>query len=301
MAGDAPAAGGRWPNLFVIGAPRCGTSSLHAALARHPEITMSRPKEPLFFSLEPGTQHPLAVTDPDAYRAIFRHAPDARVLGESSTSYLWGPDVPARIERVSPDAKAIAILREPVERAHSYHRLFVAQGLERRPLLQALREDLSRGGPPEDPELNVLTSLFPGVASVYVDTSRYTEQLRRWRDVFADRLIVLFYEELVAEPEALRTIYRHVDVDPDDGPLELPELNVHRTSRGRLARAVYHNRAFRRLPGNVVWRRPVQRVFFRTAPKPPLDPRAESILRDELAGEREGVAALLGREPPWPR
>ncbi|MDX6511900.1 MAG: hypothetical protein QOE36_1404 [Gaiellaceae bacterium] len=303
MAEEPRTAGERWPNFFLIGAPRCGTTSLHVALGRHPDIFMSRPKEPFYFALEPGATNSVGISDRDAYVDLFRSAGDERVVGESSAFYLASLQAPARVAAVSPDAHIVAILRDPIERADSYHRLLSSHGAERRPILDALREDVARGGPPPDgPRVFAdIAALLPEADSIYIEPSRYCAGLKRWLDLFGDRVLILFYEDLAADPaRALRRIYEHVGVDATDPALlELPAANVHHKPRGPLARVAY-SAAKRLVPARHLLGPRSQRLFFRRVPKPAPDAEVVAFLREQLAGERECLRELLGYEPPWP-
>src|SRR5580693_9115330 len=118
------------PNLFVIGAPKSGTTSLHRYLDQHPSIAMSVVKEPKFFLADgtrprhggPGDERACRsyVVDRSEYEALFRY-PEGPVsyAGESSPFYLWHPDAPARIHALVPEARLVAVLREPTMRAYS--------------------------------------------------------------------------------------------------------------------------------------------------------------------------------------
>jgi len=118
------------PDFFIIGAPKAGTTALHAALAAHPGLFMSRVKEPKFFLSEgPPPSRGGGPGDVQTYRehiwrraeyeALFADAPRGALRGESTPFYLYRTDAQERIRALIPDAKLIVILRDPVERAHS--------------------------------------------------------------------------------------------------------------------------------------------------------------------------------------
>jgi Sulfotransferase domain len=108
---------GALPNLIVIGAMKCGTSSLHEYLARHPDVGMSNPKEVNFFSGECSNR------SLDWYMALFD--PTKKVRGESSQNYSKGhhplyEGAPAAIHKLIPDVKMIYLVRDPIERYLSH-------------------------------------------------------------------------------------------------------------------------------------------------------------------------------------
>ena len=181
------------PTFLVIGAMKCGTTSLYYYLAEHPEIGMSRRKETDFFLAEHGTW--------DRGRGWYeRQFPGAApVRGECSPNYtkrhLFG-GVPARIAAVCPDVKLIYLVRDPVERAASHYHGSRQQGRETRSFPTAVA----------DPD-----------ESNYILTGRYHWQLQPYLDRFgAEDLLVCSTEELEEAPRAtLRAIYRFLDVDPE--------------------------------------------------------------------------------------
>ena len=117
------------PNLFVIGAMKSGTSSLHYYLAAHPQIFMSDPKEPSYFAVSSRSKSasPQIATQSycrseEEYLRLFENAQGATIIGESSTNYTKlnsFTQVPQRIAAFQPDARFIYIMRDPLERTIS--------------------------------------------------------------------------------------------------------------------------------------------------------------------------------------
>jgi len=107
------------PNLFVIGAMKSGTSSLHATLAAHPQIFMCRKKEPDYFIEQCNWSR-----GERWYLSLFARAGDKPIIGESSTGYTQAPrfhGVPQRIRGFRPDARFVYIMRDPIERTISHY------------------------------------------------------------------------------------------------------------------------------------------------------------------------------------
>jgi hypothetical protein len=187
------------PNLIVIGAAKCGTTSLHAYLDDHPEIAMSRTKELNFFMGEDLGR------DLAWYASHFLDAP---VRGETSPGYaLWPvvPGVPERMSAAVPDARLVYVVRDPIARlvAHWVHS--------------------SRWG--HDPSF---AEAVRDRDSRYVAGSRYATQLERYLAHFsADRILVVDSHELRRErTAALHRIFRFVGVRETATALAAPELNV---------------------------------------------------------------------------
>lgn len=219
------------PNFLVIGAQKCGTTSLCALLGQHPEVFMSDPKEPHYFAKDE-----IYARGWEWYTSLFENAAGARAIGEGSTGYTLHtvfPKAPARIARDLPDAKLIYMVRDPLERIESAWMQRRGDGLPAWNLAKTLQR-------------------FPRM----VDASRYWRQLNYYRRYFADeRILILFFEDFkTAQEEVLRSCYRFLGVDVDPR-IEQPN-RIENVSQGKLAESrfsvwVRHNPRIRQL-GRVV-------------------------------------------------
>jgi hypothetical protein len=181
------------PDFLILGAQKAGTTALYAYLRWHPEITGPSFKEVSFFDRHYAKGERW-------YRA---HMPVRRrsLVGEASPSYLFHPLAPERVARLLPDARLIALLRNPVDRAFSHYQHEVALGRERLSFEAAVdREEERMQG-----ELDRMLR-DPSYFSLawwnytYVARGRYAEQLERWFASFPrEQLLVLFTEELSAD------------------------------------------------------------------------------------------------------
>lgn len=193
------------PNLFIVGAMKAGSSTLHAYLGRHPEIFMSEPKEPCYFVDLDDLESPAREVvegwgfwrSEASYLALFEGAGKARVIGESSTNYSKAPrmpGVPERIVSFNPEAKILYVMRDPVERSISHYWHAVGQRKERRDLVDAIRDEPH-----------------------YREVSHYAMQLAPYLRLFgADRVRALTFEALVADPAGeLHSIFEWLGVDSD--------------------------------------------------------------------------------------
>ncbi len=218
------------PNLIVIGAQKCATSSLHLYLDAHPEIFMSRTKELDFFVAE--KQWPRGL---DWYRAQFESA--APLRGESSPNYTVFPHfagVPERMHSVIREAKLIYVVRDPVDRMLSQYVHARQTGRTKLGVREALLDPNGR----------------------FYDRSRYWTQLSQYLAHYdKSQILVVDYDELAGAPrECMRGIYRFLGVD-DAFESDLFSRRFHRsqgkrefTAVGRAFQAGY--RAVKRfLPG----------------------------------------------------
>lgn len=195
------------PNLFIIGAMKSGTSSLHVYLAEHPEIFMCEPKEPSYFvSREdlkvwyPWMEEQGIWKGEDRYLQLFDKAGDRKVIGESSTSYTKLPQIDGVIARLSafaPKARFIYIMRDPVERTISHYWHMVRNRDERRDMLTAIREEPH-----------------------FRDVSHYAMQLAPYFKTWGrDSVYTMTTEELSGDPEgSVRRIFAWLGVEPNFVP-----------------------------------------------------------------------------------
>lgn len=113
---------GRWPNLFIAGTPKAGTTSLYRYLAQHPAIYMTPEKEPHFFDdafrdTEPGTEARQQARE--AYLSLFDDASDERYRGEATPGYFAKPGVFERIADRCTEPRFIVSMRDPIAAIHS--------------------------------------------------------------------------------------------------------------------------------------------------------------------------------------
>jgi hypothetical protein len=188
------------PNFLVIGAPKAGTTALHAALQRHPELYMSPVKEPKFFLTDgpppeaggPGDAETYRehVWRRDAYEALFAGAPPGTMAGESTPFYLYDLTAQRRIHAAIPHARLIVVLRDPVERAHSNWTHLWSAGLE--PI-----GDIVRACDRQDLRIAAGWAHFWH----YVNLGRYGGQLAHLFTLFPrDQVLVFRYRDLVDRP-----------------------------------------------------------------------------------------------------
>ena len=116
------------PNLFIVGAPKCGTSSLHYHLSKHPEIYMSRYKEPHFFGKDLTRLNKIFYTNEKEYLSLFNIVKEEKIIGESSPQYLYSYSAPREIKEFNPESKIIILLRNPINMIYSYHSQLLYSG-----------------------------------------------------------------------------------------------------------------------------------------------------------------------------
>ena len=214
------------PNFFIIGAPKCGTSSLAAWLGAHPEACMSRPKEPHFFYPREKSEYP-SVRD---YEACFAHAgPGETAIGEASTNTMYSSEAIGRILDYAPEAKFILCLRNPVEMALSLHNHIVNS--EQQPIKDFVEAWTSDA------------TIYPRFQDGSFESRRYYREmcalgshLERLRALLPDdRLITVLLEDIAGDEAAeLGKIAAFLGISRVEAPY--PRSNVVKHFRSRLFR-----------------------------------------------------------------
>jgi sulfotransferase family protein len=196
--GRATAGARPLPNFLIIGAQKAGTTALYAYLRRHPAITGPSWKEVSYFDrhYERGEAW---------YRGNFPNVVRARgkLVGEASPSYIFHPLGPERVNALVPEARLVALVRNPVDRALSHYHHEVALGREPLRFEDALEaeEERLRG---EEERLAAEPGYFSPAwwSHAYKARGRYAEQLERWLELFPrEQLLILPSEELGTDPE----------------------------------------------------------------------------------------------------
>jgi Sulfotransferase family len=228
----ARVSGRRAPDFFIVGHAKCGTTALYQMLKAHPQIHMSDVKEPEFLSRAPqhhARREELAKEPPkrlprtlDAYLALFEETGPGQLAGEASTEYLRTPATARRIAELCPDARIIAMFREPVSFLRSLHLQLLQVGVETEPDFAraiGLEEQRSRG--------RRIPHACPWPpALLYSRHVRYVEQLREYHDHFGrERVLVALYDDFRTDNEGvIREVLRFLGVD-DSPEIELAEAN----------------------------------------------------------------------------
>ena len=286
-----------WPNLFVVGAAKAGTTSLHYYLSQHPDIYMSSVKEPHFFSqINPKPKFVAlagctCIKDERSYLQLFAQGKNKKIRGEASPSYLWEEKTYDRIKKIIPDAKIVIMLREPISRAYSHYLNDVGAGIEKRPFLQAIQEDINA------------SIKGWGVSSLYVDLGFYSRQVERYLNNF-DKVLVLFFEEFITDIRGkLSQVFNFLEIDASYSARIQPEAkNVYSKTRNKIIGSLFGNPAIRILSRSIVTpaARPLLKSFiFVKDKKPDIDPQAGQLLANVYKEEIPRLKALLNRDIPW--
>ena len=260
---------GALPTFVTIGAQKCGTTALHSYLARHPGISMSRPKELDFFVAAGSWDKGL-----DWYRSHWD--PALPVRGESSPNYTAHPQhpgVPERMAEVIPDAKLIFMVRDPIARARASYIHSYSNAVEHRPMHEAIFDR----------------------KMAYIERSRYHQQLTRFLEHYPmERILLLEQDELLHDRRAtLQRVFAFLGAQEDFWRPAFSEPRLETSTRRRRTRLGVF--AAERL--SIRWWRKIRdlRLFSKPFEQPPPDDALRARLEDELRDDVAAFRALTGR------
>jgi hypothetical protein len=295
----------RRPNFFILGAPKCGTTALSEYLREHPRAFVSQPKEPHYFCGDFDYYYAPGERSEEHYLRLFDDAtPDHLAVGEASVWYLYSADAARNIAAFDPDARAIVMLRNPVELVPSLHSQLLYMLDEDEP--DAARawelQDARRRGEHLPEHVRVPEFLQ------YGDAASLGAQLRRVHEsIPPERVLTIVFDDLRADTGA---VYRRA-IDflglPDDGRAEFPRVNENKVHRAEavarftqrppqalvsVARGVKRVTGVERL--GVLDR--VRRGNRQVAPRPETDPELTGERRAYFRDDVGELGELIGRD-----
>lgn len=210
-------------NLFIIGAAKSGTTALYHYLSKHPDIYMSPVKEPHFFTeaihfedkklpaIELSKEyHSKVIKDFKDYHYLFKRGENHAFRGEASPSYLWDKEAAQRLYQYNPDAKIIAILRDPIERAYSHYQMAYQLGqVNQNSFISALKKDEQK------------KDKIWGRDPLYIELGNYCSQLDRYSALFSkDQIKIIKSVELKTDRiKCLNDVFNFLNIPELDSEI----------------------------------------------------------------------------------
>lgn len=291
------------PNFFLVGAPKCGTTALCVYLNTHPNVFLSKPKEPHFFAEE--FRFP-DMTTWDEYLALFADARSHhKVIGEASVHYLCSALAMDKIHEYDPKAKIIAMVRNPVDVVYSYHsQLLYNVGDEN-------EEDFEKAWHLQNSRLEGknLPPLSKNPATLqYKNIGSMGTQIEKLFSIFPQEQIkVIIFDDFKADTQGIyEEVLRFLDI-PSNNKTDFSQVNKNKTHRLQLLSKITQKppkllvetsdkvkdvlgvQSF----GVIRTLRNINKKEFK---RPPLDPKFRALLVQEFADEVTKLSRLLNRD-----
>jgi len=287
------------PNLFIVGAPKCGTTSMYNYLKQHPEVFMSSLKEPHFFGTDLVSSN--FIREKEKYLSLFSNATDEKRIGEGSVWMLYSKVAAAEIKEFSPEARIIMILRNPVDMIFSLHGEHYFWGDENiRDFKKALMvEEKRRQG------LKIPVQSKVKFGLLYREIAKYDHQVERYLRVFGqDNVKVIIFDEFKHHTERIFSdTCQFLEIDSRFKP-EFKIVNARRVVHSRtLMHFVQHPPNFSRrlgkaIPSSIRHRMLsfIEKKGYEVKPAPPMDEKLRRQLQQEFLPSVERLSILLKRD-----
>ncbi len=304
--------GEKIPNLFIVGAPKCGTTSLHYWLSQHPEIFMSNPKEPWYFCTDLHKEadnfwgyqvNYFKYRNKDNYLSLFKNAKNKKILGESSPRYLFSKEAANKIFNFNQNAKIIITIRNPIDFIHSWHAQMTKSSFE--PIENFERaikkeQDRKKGYIPKN-------TLIPSEL-IYTGIAQFSKFINHYFNYFDRKNVkIILLDDIKDKP---KNTYQDI--------LEFLEVNnINFTPEFEIRNPNIENRLiflknFIESSNYQIIKKPLQKIlpksirkkmFFtlknkntKVKPRKPMNPKLKRKLKEQFKPEVEKLSKLLNRD-----
>ncbi len=301
-----PAPTGKLPDFFIIGAPKCGTTALAEYLSNHPDVFMAR-KEMHHFGADLHFGSQIFRRKEAAYLAEFTGWNGQLLAGEASVWYLYSKQAAAEIKAFNPKARIIIMVREPAEMLYALYYQFRLDGNEHLPTFgQALAAEADRRA-----GRGLSRSTYFGQGLYYREVARYTEQIRRYIELFGrEQVHVVVYDDFAADTvRAYGKVLEFLGLQARQPVSSFQVINPAQAVRSPFLRSIMSDPLVRGtavamhawLPRRAfAWLQQMEgrlmRFNFRPAKRPQLDDAVRRSIELEFAPEVERLSQLLGRD-----
>ena len=209
------------PSFFIVGSPKCGTTSLYKYLDNHVHICMSEVKEPNYFSREELEENFLYYKDTnnikkiDDYINLFNSCNENSIWGEASVSYLYYSNTAKKIFNFNKKSKIIIVLRNPIDRAYSHYLMDYTSGYFNYTFEEVVD--------------NKFKLIDTNVYQQVVGLGFYSQQVARYLDIFdKSNVLIIFQEELSRDTKGtVKHVFDFLGVDNSEKFLEVTNRRLH--------------------------------------------------------------------------
>lgn len=277
----------RWPDFFIVGTARAGTTSLYNYFSKVPEIYMSPVKIPNFFTYDRR-----GIKDEKSYLDLFKDANEQQIIGEAS-GYLSFPESAKLIHEKIPHGKIIISLRDPVERAFSHYLQSLRGGYETLPFKEAFQKNMR--------PINEKSKFYQH----FIKLGFYHDSVKRFLDLFGGNQIkIIIFEEFTDDiKKTLTDLLSFLGIET-----KLPEnidevYNAYTEPIGKFGTSIVKNRPIKKIAKSILPRSTsvsLLRTLLRKKGTKPEVPKNERLFLEELYHpDVIKLENLLGRSLPW--
>jgi len=282
-----------WPNFFIVGAGKAGTTSLYEYLSKVPEVYMSPTKEPTYFTANIEDSPQIPVHEKQEYLDLFHNVVDEKIIGEATAVYIIDPEAPKLIHKVSPNARILITLRDPVERAYSHYLHAKRNGITKSESFHQVLEKFMNN-----------KKIRPRIFRVFSE-GKYYENIKRYLDIFGkDQVKIIFFEDLVKN--TLTTMNEIVKYLGLNFVFENSDFEVHnpyiKSKNQFITNTLSDHQGFKKILRKFIpssTREKINKAMFVHEEKPKMDENDRKTLIKFYTEDVLKVKKLLGKDLPW--
>lgn len=291
----------KYPNLYLVGAPKCGTTSMYHYLKSHSQIFFPEAKEPHHFGTDLGLRAKGFRKESADYLALYSEAGQARYRGDASVFYLYSEKAAERIARAAPEARIICLLRRPVDMMFSMYTFALRHGAETaNSFEEALRLEANRKDGQAIPATVFIEEMLH-----YRGLSNYLPQLERYYQHFPkEQILVLLHDDLKNKPEPL--FQQVADFLEVENEFQGMEFYTNRTKDIQFSASKVLNRKYpglmatarKWLPDSLRQRLQFSKQLLAQQPEIPksIAPQTRKLLLQETQAEVQALSQFLNRD-----
>ena len=278
----------KWPNFFIVGAPRAGTTALYNYLKAIPEIYMSPVKDPGYF-----IPNDFRGFTEQTYIELFKNVKNEIAIGEASAGYLANSETPKRIKEKSPSAKIIITLRDPVGRTFSHYLNWKRTGKIKISFEKVVEKFLDKNK--NDEQLEKM-----------IHVSMYYEQVKRYLEIFGkENVKILIFEETVKDiKNTIKKIFEFLGVRAEPPENIEEQYSVYSEPLGSIGTSIAQNKIISKIAKKILpstkQEQLLRTLLNKKGEKPELLDTTKKKLQSVFHDDVKKLEKLLGRSLPWP-
>jgi len=285
----------KWPNFFIVGVAKAGTTSLYEYLNSLPEIFMSPNKEPNYFSVKsiPINYYKKPLRDEKKYLNLFKKSTTEKVIGEASPGYLIEPEAPKLIHEKNPNARILISLRDPVERLFSSYLMLRKYGWIKLSFREEIEKSINKSYDPLHPHIKIEDGL-------------YSEPLKRYLKIFGERQvkIIIFEDWITNTKKTIEEILKFLNVNRALEDFQAEQHNPFSESRGVVAQSILRNLTIKKLTDYFIpssTKKAIKKlILLKKQSKPQMSEDDKNFLIKFYKDDVKKLENFLGRKLPWP-
>ena len=283
----------RWPNFFIVGVSKSGTTSLYNYLQEIPQIFLPIRKESHYFSRKilPENHSEKPIRNKGDYLKLFENAPDESIIVDASATHLSDPNAPKLIHEVNPEAKILISLRNPIERAFSAYLMHWSKGTIKKTFSDEISYELSH-------------KIDLSKPNIRLDAGFYYEDVKRYLELFGEGNVkIIIFEEWIKVPKkTIEEILKFIKVNYNLNNFHADSYNRFSVPRGKFSENLLKSQKIINISKIIPLgpKRFLKNRILKTDSKPEMDYEARKTLFAYYQEDVIKLYSLLDYKIPWP-